>query len=144
MSIQSPYCQLTPGCSNFREGKLEGCASCNALARKEEKQKFKDSLKKKRALPKTVKAVAKRSVKREAQEDVYNQLVRVWKKDKFCEVENCGKPCEECHHKKGRDGRVLLEVKWWLPTCADHHRYITDNPSWAFEKGYSLKRLEKD
>lgn len=53
----------------------------------------------------------------------------------ICEVEDCGRPSTECHHKKGR-GSKTADPSHFMAVCADHHRIIHGMPSWARENGY--------
>jgi hypothetical protein len=92
------------------------------------------------------KSIKPRSEKRSAIEAVYNAEVKEWKIDKVCLVRVdgeivCGVDCEENHHKKGRDGEMLMVREFWFPVCTRHHRMITDYPEWAIRNGYSLLRL---
>lgn len=88
--------------------------------------------------------IRRTSVKRQAQLDEYYETVRpaYMKAHPKCEVENCGKPSTDVHHKKGRSGKMLLDTEFFLPTCREDHVYIEGHPDWAKAKGYSLSRLE--
>lgn len=44
------------------------------------------------------------------------------------------------HHIKGR-GKYLLDETTFLPVCFQCHRYIHDDPKWAYERHYMLKRI---
>jgi len=59
------------------------------------------------------------------------------KKNKLCEV--CFKrEATEIHHKAGRMGQNLY--KYFLSVDRECHSMVEDNPAWAIENGYSLKR----
>lgn len=91
------------------------------------------------------KPIARRSDKRAEEERVYNQLRKIFlsdPKNKTCPVTK--KPATEVHHKKGRVGKLLLDVRYWLAVSRDGHRWIEEHPDEAKELGYSLSRLEKD
>lgn len=45
-------------------------------------------------------------------------------------------PSVDVHHIRGRVGRLLTAVQFFLPVCRRHHDMIRDNPSWAKAKGY--------
>jgi hypothetical protein len=60
-----------------------------------------------------------------------------------CGVKGCSHISEEVHHQGGRIGENLMNKKKWFPVCHDHHRQITDDPTWAEENGYSVSRLQK-
>lgn len=47
----------------------------------------------------------------------------------------------EVHHKRGRIGRLLLNILYWLAVCRVCHRWIEEHPEEAKEKGFSLNRL---
>lgn len=81
-----------------------------------------------------------RSEKRAAQEKAYNLFIRLWLVGKKCPM--CGKDATQVHHKKGRIGKLLLDVRFFLPVTQDCHQYIEEHPEWAKEQGYSLSRLE--
>ncbi|MBA4166535.1 MAG: hypothetical protein H0X41_03150 [Chitinophagaceae bacterium] len=59
-----------------------------------------------------------------------------------CQVAGCNHVSEEIHHKAGR-GENLMNRKFFLAVCHDHHRQITDDPAWAEANGYSVSRLKK-
>lgn len=120
-------------CNNPMENRETGlCASCGYRARKAQKQAL--------AEPKKRKAIKPRSDKREAQEKVYNDLVRIWKKGKKCGVRGCVSDCQDAHHQLGREGDLLLNTKYWFPICRDHHTFYTQHSALAIAHGYSLPR----
>ena len=56
-------------------------------------------------------------------------------------------PCMGCltqavdvHHKKGKDGLLLFDVRYFLPVCRDCHTFIHDNPDWAIQNGFMIAR----
>jgi len=55
-----------------------------------------------------------------------------------CEFVGCNSQEVTLHHKAGRNGNNLY--KHFKALCLEHHRYVEDNPAWAIENGYSLKR----
>ena len=80
----------------------------------------------------------------------YNRGVKDWKLSKTCACK-CNNPCDDNHHKRGREGyadneKYLLDISllhdqdYWLPVCGTHHRKIHDYPEWALENGYSELR----
>lgn len=83
-----------------------------------------------------------RSDKRAEQEKAYNLFIKLWLVGKKCPM--CGKDATQVHHKKGRIGKLLLDVRFFLPVTQDCHQYIEEHPEWAKEQGYSLSRLEND
>lgn len=46
----------------------------------------------------------------------------------------------DIHHKKGRTGDLLFDVRFFMPVCREHHKFIHDNPDYAYERGWSLSR----
>ncbi len=58
-----------------------------------------------------------------------------------CEVEGCHRDATELHHKKGKIGKLLNDIRFLLAVCRWDHKYIENHPVWAKLKGYSLDRL---
>lgn len=52
----------------------------------------------------------------------------------------CGGTATEVHHKAGRIGELLLDETKWAAMCPDCHRYTTEHPTEAVERGWSLLR----
>lgn len=46
----------------------------------------------------------------------------------------------EIHHKKGRIGKLLTDERHFLAVSHEGHRKIENNPEWAYEMGYSIRR----
>lgn len=46
----------------------------------------------------------------------------------------------EIHHKKGRIGKLLTDERYFLAVSPEGHRKIENNPEWAYEMGYSIRR----
>ena len=42
---------------------------------------------------------------------------------------------EDVHHKRGRDGLLLFNSKYWIPVCRECHNWIRDNTAKARELG---------
>ncbi len=80
------------------------------------------------------------SVKRQKQQQEYSKLRVEYLEGKVCEV--CYNiAATEVHHKMGRSGELLNEVKYWLPICRKCHEKVTIDSKWAIENGYSIKRI---
>lgn len=47
-------------------------------------------------------------------------------------------PTSECHHKAGRNSRLLLLQEYWLPVCSSCHSWITAHGKIAREIGLSI------
>ena len=58
-------------------------------------------------------------------------------------VKGCKGLATEVHHKKGRIGKLLTEISYFLGVCRECHSKIELEPIWAKENGYSLNRLDK-
>lgn len=56
-------------------------------------------------------------------------------------LSGCTFVATECHHKKGRIGKNLLDRSTWLPVCRNCHDIIENEPEMAKEKGFSKSRL---
>lgn len=86
--------------------------------------------------------IPKRSAKRAAQEREYLKL-----REKFLNEEHIcpvtGELATEVHHKKGRIGKLLTDVRYFLGVSRTGHEYIETHPEEAYEKGWSLKRNQK-
>lgn len=70
-----------------------------------------------------------------------------WIKDKVCK--RCGNPEVCVHHSAGKEGSVnsiplLIYVPYFVALCFPCHRYIEDNPEYAYNYGYSIKRTNID
>lgn len=59
-----------------------------------------------------------------------------------------------CHHMAGRsihefhdewaqenDVPLLIDERLWMPLCLNAHSYVTEHSKWAWENGYSFKRV---
>ncbi len=54
---------------------------------------------------------------------------------------NCSHYSTEIHHKRGKIGKLFLDILHWLATCRSCHRWIEENPKKAKELGLSENRL---
>jgi hypothetical protein len=133
-------------CGNRCEGNTDNCASCNQLARRSARVKPSDNNS----------PINKFSVKGGKVNNKYLNRMKSWKRGKKCQA-NFKHECSdilECHHMAGRsndafhdewaeeNGIVLtLDERFWMPLCSDAHRYVTENSKWAWENGYSFKRV---
>ena len=89
---------------------------------------------KKVKLKKLQKPIKPRTSKRANQEAKCNRRVFQWKQEnKFCR--NCGQPTQECHHRFGRKGLLLMLEKEWIPVCSNCHLEIHKEPDWARSMG---------
>jgi|SRR6478609_247764 len=61
----------------------------------------------------------------------------------ICQFKGCGRESTDNHHQKGKIGRLLIDKRWFLAVCREHHDFLEANPNWAKANGYSLGRLTK-
>jgi len=59
----------------------------------------------------------------------------------ICQFKGCNKESVDNHHKRGKIGRRLLDKRWFLAVCREHHDYLERNPNYAKANGYSSGRL---
>jgi hypothetical protein len=95
----------------------------------------------------TIKAkpIAPRSQKRSLEEKLYSLRRKVFLQNHpMCEANIqgvCRGVASECHHKKGRIGKDLLDELNWLALCHNCHEYVERERTWALEMGFSIKRI---
>lgn len=44
----------------------------------------------------------------------------------------------DLHHKKGRNGDLLFDTRYFAALCRYHHDKVHNNPAWAKEKGWLI------
>lgn len=102
--------------------------------------------------PKSIKKISDR---RKSEEIIYREkrlefLSRP--ENLICPV--TGKPTTDIHHKRKRRGfadewakenniSLLIDERFWLAVSREGHKKIEDNPTWAYEMGYSIKNNKK-
>lgn len=84
--------------------------------------------------------IRKMSEKREKENKEYLILNREFLKDKKCQCKDCPNKATTVHHQKGRIGKLLCDIRFWLACCMDCHTEIENHPTWAYKMGYSLFR----
>lgn len=95
--------------------------------------------------PAVAEPIEKRSKKGKKDDQEYTKIKREFLiANPRCQVEKCNHVSEDVHHKRGRVGKLLTDVRYFLAVCRKHHKIIEDNPLWAKENGYSESRLKKD
>lgn len=69
------------------------------------------------------------SPKRRKENVEYEKLKREWWKPGLkCAFPGCEKNAEkQPHHSHGRSGRLLCDVRGWIPICRYHHQWIDYN-----------------
>ena len=60
----------------------------------------------------------------------------------ICEVKGCENPSNQLHHKKGRDGKLLIDTAYFMACCGVcHPRKIHEtHVKWAYDNGYLIRR----
>ena len=94
--------------------------------------------------PKPRKPINKKAEKRKNEEALYYGTTRpvYLKENPVCEC--CKKAkADQIHHKRGRIGKLLNDVRYFLACCDGCHKIIEANPEWAKLAKYSLSRLAK-
>lgn len=92
---------------------------------------------------KPVKRISVRSVKRMAEERLYDKKKKEYLTEHIrCEVKGCNRVSEQLHHRKGRIGKLLYDERFFMAVCREHHTEIEVNPDAAKKNGYSLSRLK--
>jgi len=46
----------------------------------------------------------------------------------------------QIHHRKGRVGNLLIDMRWWMAVSEEGHRKIHNDPKTSYEKGYMVPR----
>jgi hypothetical protein len=114
--------------------------NCNNPAWSKGRCKYHPMKRKRIETKKPIKAISSKQVKLLAEyRKVRDPYMRNHPK---CEVDGCQNKSTELHHKKGR-GEFLSDVRYFMAVCRGCHKKITENPTWAYENGYSVRRLEK-
>lgn len=140
-------------CSECGNPKIENrdlglCATCGALVRKAERKELKPR---------------KEFVKLSPISDDRTRLNHKYDRarDRFLKGKQCAaRFTHECnfhnvktiHHMQGRVGfaddyarendiPLLIDERFFLPLCLNSHKYINDNPKFAWENQYSFKRI---
>jgi len=89
--------------------------------------------------------IAKRSKKRAKEERDYEKVKKAYLEVfPICEVHNCGQSSFDIHHKKGRIGKLLIDINHFMAVCRKCHDYIELHPEWAKIQGYSENRLSNN
>lgn len=131
MNSKKKICK-TCGESTYMFTRKYGCKPCSLQNNKKTK------------INKVRQKIKQVSSKRARQNQAYNILRNTFLKGKVCAFKGCNKAHTEdeqltVHHTYNRRGERLLDTRYWIPLCLDHHRFITDNPKFAEENGYVLK-----
>jgi hypothetical protein len=99
---------------------------------------------KKSAPKKAQKKIRTASKKRQKQNRQYTPVKRKYLADHpFCQVEGCGVPSTDLHHKRGRSGKQLLNLDDFMSVCRAHHDAFEREDKAAREAGHKQTRLGK-
>jgi len=92
---------------------------------------------------KNIKYINRVSKKRAKENREYLKVRKVFLESLiYCQVKGCKELATEVHHKKGRIGKLLTDISYFLGVCRECHSKIELEPLWAKENGYSLNRLD--
>ena len=128
-----------------RDKGLGYCKSCWV-----KHKKVKSDIKFKKAIKVLVdqqpkKRISFKSDKRIIQDKQYSKLrKKLIEEHPLCQAnikDVCSGAATQCHHKKGRVGKLYINPEFFLAVCHQCHLYIEMNPEWAKEQGFSLNRL---
>ena len=119
---------LIEGCGHLAE-RTGLCATHSREARK--KAHPKEKVKRQR--------ISKQSDEGKERMAVYGAINRMFLLMNL-ECEICGRNSDEVHHKKGRIGDLLYDVRFFLPVCRICHDFIEKHPETAYMNGWSLLR----
>lgn len=121
------------------------CASCLQLDRKAARTEPSDN-----NTP-----INKMSAKTSQVNSRYFARLKTWKRGKKCQAQfkhDCSGDIT-CHHMAGRGNHfydeyaeekgipLTLDERFWKPLCTVAHDYVTENSKFAWENGYSFKRV---
>lgn len=88
--------------------------------------------------------IKKVSEKRQGENKVYSTLRKVFlESHPTCQAQlpRCTGKANQIHHKKGKIGKLYLDIWHFLAICDNCHKWIELNPTLAQELGLSEKRL---
>ena len=105
--------------------------------------------KEKSKVKKVVQKTKQVSSKRARQSQAYSVLRKLFLSGKTCEFPKCNKVHKESdteltvHHKYGRNGERLLDTRYWMVVCMEHHQYIEEHREESYERNWLIKRNSK-
>jgi len=80
-----------------------------------------------------------RSGSMEQRAGVYVAIADLWKRQNP-QCVRCHKSADDVHHKRGRDGLLLFDVRNFVSVCRGCHEWIGANPEAAARSGWLEKR----
>lgn len=57
----------------------------------------------------------------------------------WCDFPGCGAPSQVLHHRRGREGRRLLDQTWWAASCNPHNDYAETHTGEALKAGWLVR-----
>lgn len=57
-----------------------------------------------------------------------------------CQIPGCTRTDVGVHHRKGRKGDLLTDLRYFMSVCTDHHIRIHQRVQESIEKGYIILR----
>lgn len=100
----------------------------------------------KNPLARSTKPIAKRSIKLKRGEALHAKIKRTYLMEHSiceCNINDCQRAAVDVHHKKGRVGSLLNDVRFFLPVSRECHTWIETHPKEAAELGLSISRFKK-
>lgn len=77
------------------------------------------------------KPIRRVSVARSKRLAEYERLKKEWLKGKTCQM--CSSKEVDLHHQRGRTGKLLCAVEFFIPLCRFHHNKVKEDPAWAYK-----------
>ncbi len=90
--------------------------------------------------------IPKIGMSRAAELKIYYPLAAQFKVDNpicQCGRNRCRRKTTDVHHKKGREGEMLLVMEFWLAVARVCHTWINEHPEEAEVLGLTISRLKK-
>ena len=95
----------------------------------------------------TTKAIPKRSPKKIKLDYNYSKVrMNFLSQHPLCQAKIyglCTNTATEIHHKKGREGELLINPEFFLSVCRQCHEWIENNPNLSKDLGFSISRIIK-
>lgn len=77
----------------------------------------------------------------------YEPLAKKFREENpVCQINSpdCTGGTECVHHSKGRVGKLLLDVKFWMAACFRCNNWIEGEDGWAREHSFKISKFKKD
>ena len=82
---------------------------------------------------------------RDGQESRYAKEARTFRiMNPVCKINlpECTHKTDCVHHAKGRIGHLLLDKRWWVPSCGNCNKYVEENHNWARMNGFKVNSFK--